>query len=119
MIKWLGLENYDNIEIDTVKNLHVQGLVVGDPFCSYRMFQYGDVGLFDFIRYIEKINNTDNLSNPSICNRSKFQICNEYFRVLVCKSACKKNLSSGYRVNGLDFKRISRCRIDLESLGTK
>lgn len=50
MIKWLALENYDNLEINTIRKLNVQGVVVGDPFCSYRMFRYGDIDLFDFIK---------------------------------------------------------------------
>lgn len=50
MIKWLGLENYDNLEMAAIKKLNVQGLVLGDPFCPYRMFRYGNEELFDFIK---------------------------------------------------------------------
>ena len=50
MIKWLALENYDDFEFNVLRKLNVQGVVVGDPFCSYRMFRYGDIDLFDFIK---------------------------------------------------------------------
>lgn len=50
MIKWLGLENYDNLSFDMLVKLKVDGLIVGAPFCSYRMFKYGYAGLLDFIK---------------------------------------------------------------------
>lgn len=92
MIKWLGLENYDNIEIDTVKNLHVQGLVVGDPFCSYRMFQYGDVGLFDFIKECNQAGIQIIYQTPVYVTDRNFKYVTSILEYLYVKAHVKKIL---------------------------
>lgn len=55
MIKWLGLENYTDISVEEIQSLNIDGLIVGDPFCTYRMFKYGDAGLFDFIKSVKHL----------------------------------------------------------------
>lgn len=52
MKKYLGIENYDEINSEQMKSLNIDGLIVGDPFCSHRMFRYGDAGMIDFIRAV-------------------------------------------------------------------
>lgn len=52
MKKYLGLENYDEIQSEQIKTLNVDGFIAGDPFCPYRMFRYGDADMLDFVRVV-------------------------------------------------------------------
>lgn len=52
MKKYLGLESFDDIQASQIEALRVDGFIVGDPFCPYRMFKYGDANMLDFIRTV-------------------------------------------------------------------
>lgn len=52
MKRYLGLENYDGILPTQIEALNTDGVIVGDPFCQYRMFKYGDADLVDFTRTV-------------------------------------------------------------------
>lgn len=50
MRKYLGLEHYDDIQ--QIATLNVEGFIIGDPFCPYRMFRYGDADMLDFAHIV-------------------------------------------------------------------
>ncbi len=52
MKTYMGLENYDEIQSAQIAALNVDGFIVGDPFCPYRMFRYGNAGMIDFVHSV-------------------------------------------------------------------
>lgn len=51
MMNILALEVYDEAEIiSCAKNLRISGLIMGDLYCSRRMFRYGKAQMIDSIR---------------------------------------------------------------------
>ena len=50
MKKYIYLDIYDDVQSARIQSVEADGFVVGDPFCQYRMFRYGNPEMIDFVR---------------------------------------------------------------------
>ena len=54
MKKYIGLENYDELQPSCFEEIKADGFILGDPFCQRRMFRYGDGDMLELVRYQTK-----------------------------------------------------------------
>ena len=52
MRKYIGLENYDDASSLLFESPAIDGIIVGDPFCSRKMFRYGEPDMLDYAHAI-------------------------------------------------------------------
>ncbi len=55
MKKYIGLENYDELQPSCFEEIKADGFILGDPFCQRRMFRYGDGDMLELVRTLSKI----------------------------------------------------------------
>lgn len=49
MRKYIGLEYYDDTPSLLFELPDIDGVIIGDPFCSHKMFRYGESDMLDYI----------------------------------------------------------------------
>lgn len=92
MKKWLGLENYDDLNIELIKKLDFDGFIIGDPFCTYRMFKYGDADLLWIIQDILKSGKAIIFQTPVYITDRNFKHVSEIISCLYEKYKVRKFL---------------------------
>lgn len=92
MLKWLGLENYDGLDIHTIAQLNVQGCIVGDPLCPYRMFRCGEAEMLDFIKECRRAGLQVMYQTPVYITDRNFKSVTNMIEYLYKKQQVKKYL---------------------------
>ncbi len=72
MKKFICLDSYDGVNASMIDALNVDGYVVGDPFCEFRMFKTGYFGMIDFIRSLNAANKEVVFQTPTYITDRKF-----------------------------------------------
>lgn len=52
MRKYIGLENYDDASSMLFESPEIDGIIIGAPFCSHKMFRYGESDMLDYAHTI-------------------------------------------------------------------
>lgn len=78
MKQWAGLSQYDDITKEKLAASPFDGYVIGDLFCSKKMFAYGEAGLYRFADVLQAV-------NKEMMYQSKMYLTDRVFSDEMCK----------------------------------